>query len=57
LFIWIYFDNLTIQDGFDNVLTIKTFFQGVLHSMAFDEIIAVPYSLANDLNVQTCCPV
>jgi hypothetical protein len=51
LVVWILFDDPSIEDGFDDVLALKTFFQSVLHCMAFDKIVSGPYSFAEDLDV------
>jgi len=48
---WILFDDASIEDGFDDMPTLKTFFQGVLHRVASDKIVSGPYSLANDFDV------
>jgi hypothetical protein len=53
LVVWILFDHSSVEDGFNNMFTLKTFFQGMLHRMALDKIISSPYSFTNDLDVHT----
>jgi hypothetical protein len=54
--VWILFDDSSIEDGFDDMFALKTFFQGVLHRVALDEVVSGPYSFADDFDVHTKRP-
>jgi len=51
LVIRICLDNLAIENGLDHVFAPKSFFQGLLHGMTFDEIVSNPYTFPDDFDV------
>jgi hypothetical protein len=51
LVVWILFDDSSVEDSFDDVLTLKAFFQSVVHRVAFDEIVSRLYPCADELDV------
>lgn len=51
------FNDFPAEDGFDNVLAFKPFFDRVLHRVAFHQVIPGLNALANDIYVQIIVPV
>lgn len=51
LIFWIFFNNCSLENSFYNMLTFKTFFQGMLYHVAFDEIVSDLYSFTKDVNI------
>ena len=56
LIVWILLDDSPIEDGFNDMLTLKTFFQGVLHCVALDKVVPNPYPFADDFDVHAKRP-
>ena len=51
LVVWILFDDSAFQDCFDHVDSLKSLFQGVPHSMALDEVVALTYTFPNGFDI------
>jgi hypothetical protein len=49
--LWVLFDDPSIEDGFNDVLTLKTFLQGMSHRVASDKIVSSPHSFTDDFDV------
>ncbi|GAB4499410.1 MAG: hypothetical protein OHK0052_14360 [Anaerolineales bacterium] len=45
------FNDFAVQNRFDHVLPLETFFDGMLHGMAFYEVLACLNALTNLFNV------
>jgi hypothetical protein len=50
LVLWVLFDDPPIEDGFNDVLALKTFLQGISHRVASDKIVSSPHSFTDDLD-------
>jgi len=57
LVVGILLDNSSIENGFNNILTLKTFFQSMLHCMALDEIISGSNSFTDDFDIHVKWPL
>jgi hypothetical protein len=56
LFIWVFFDYGPRENCFNHMFAFKTFFQGVLHSVALDEVSPGSYSFADNLDIHAALP-
>jgi len=57
LYIGIFLDNFSPQNGFFNVLSLEAFPKRVLHGVAFDQVVSCLYTLANVLYIHLTIPV